>query len=122
MAAIIVGTTGATWGLNAEIGILVQTVGAKTAREKNIVRNATGDAILISYFNPTVAHTISGVIIGPAGIASAQPGVALTLVNTFNSFGGINAGGIYTDDVDINGVNNEFTKITVNATQYAGIY
>jgi hypothetical protein len=121
MAAIIVGTTGATWGLNAEIGILVQTVGAKTAREKNIVRNATGDAILISYFNPTVAHTISGVIIGSTGIAAAQPGVALTLANTFNSFGGISAGGIYTDDVDINGVNNEFTKITVNATQYAGI-
>lgn len=115
MAAIIVGTSGATWGLTSETGIIVQSAGAKSAREKNQVRNETGEFVLISFFNPTKTHSIAGVTTGATGISAAAPGVSLTVANVF---GGVSAGGIYTDDVDFTGTNNEFQKITVNATQY----
>jgi hypothetical protein len=118
MTAIIVGTTGATWGLTAETGIVCQSAGAKAGREKQMIRNETGDVETVSYYNPTKTHTISGVIIGATGIAAAAPGVVLTVANNFSAYGGISTGGIYTDDVDLAGVNTDFQKITVNATQY----
>lgn len=118
MAAIIVGTTGATWGLIAESGIILQSAGAKDTREKAQVRDESGNFVLISFYNPTKTHTLSGVIIGTSGIADAAPGISLTIANAFTGFGGVTAGGIYTDDVDISATNNEFQKITVNATQY----
>jgi hypothetical protein len=118
MSAIIVGTTGATWGLSAETGIICQSAGAKETREKNQVRNETGDFVMISFFNPTKTHTIEGVVKSSTGVAAAAPGVALTVANTFGSYGAVSAGGIYTDDIDVKGVNNDFTKISVNATQY----
>lgn len=118
MAAIIVGTTGATWGLSAEVGIIVQSAGAKDSREKNEVRNEIGEFALVSYYNPLKKHTIAGVFKGTTGIAGAQPGLALTVANAYNTYGGATAGLIYTDDLDIAGVNNEFLKLTVNATQY----
>ena len=46
MAVIIIGTTGATWGLTAETGVIVQTATNKTSREKNLVKNEQGDVVL----------------------------------------------------------------------------
>ena len=43
MAVITIGTTGATWGLTAETGVLVQTYSQKVSREKNEVRDNIGD-------------------------------------------------------------------------------
>ena len=117
MSVITIGTTGVTWGLTAETGVLVQTIGAKTQREKNMVRNNQGDVALIGYYNPTSTYAISAVIAGSTGIATAQPGVVLTVANA-TAVGGITTGGIYTDDVDVQMANTEFQKITVNATRY----
>jgi hypothetical protein len=117
MAVITIGTSGATWGLTAETGIIVQSVGAKTSREKNQVRNEAGEFVLVAFYNPTTTYAISGVLVGSAGIAGAAPGVVLTVANT-TTLGGVSAGGIYTDDVDVQGTNTEFKKITVNATRY----
>lgn len=117
MAVIIIGTTGATWGLTAETGVIVQTVTNKTSREKNLVRNEAGDVALGSFYNPLRTISISAVIVGTSGIAAAAPGVSLTVANGGSSNGGP-TGGIYTDDVETAGGNTEFKKCTVNATQY----
>jgi len=118
MAVITIGTTGATWGLTAETGILVQTTSNKVNREKNEVRNEQGDFALVAFYNPLRKISVSGVIVGTTGIAAAAPGVALTIANLGTS-NGITTGGVYCDDVEIAGGNTEFKKITTNATQYA---
>lgn len=117
MAVITIGTTGATWGLTAETGLLVQTTSNKTSREKNEVRDEQGDFALVSFYNPLRKISVSGVIVGATGIAAAAPGVALTVAN-IGTTNGVTTGGVYTDDVDIAGENTAFKKITVNATQF----
>lgn len=117
MAVITIGTAGATWGLSAETGILVQNVSVKDSREKNQVRDGQGDFALVSFYNPTQAISVQGVIIGTGGIAAAAPGVALTVANA-NTSNGMTTGGVYVDDVDVAKVNTEFKKITANATRY----
>jgi len=117
MPVVTIGTTGATWGLTAETGIIVQSVGAKTQREKNQVRNESGEFVLVAFYNPTTSYSISGVMTGTTGISAAAPGVVLTVANT-TTVGGVTVGGIYTDDVDVQASNTEFKKITVNATRY----
>lgn len=117
MAVITIGTTGATWGLTAETGILVQTTSNKVSREENQVRDEQGDFALVAYYNPLRKVSVSGVIVGATGIAAAAPGVALTIAN-LGTANGITTGGVYTDDVELAGGNTEFKKISVNATQY----
>ena len=117
MAVITIGTTGATWGLTAETGLLVQTTSNKVSREKNEVRDEQGDFALVAYYNPLRKITISGVIVGTTGIAAAAPGVALTVAN-LETANGITTGGVYCDDVDVSKENTGFKKITANATQY----
>jgi hypothetical protein len=120
MAVITIGTTGATWALTAETGILVQAHTSKDTREKNQVRNGQGDFVLVSFYNPTQAITISGVIVGTTGVAAAAPGVELAVANTNNS-NGLTTGGVYVDDVDVVKGNTEFMKISGNATRYGSI-
>lgn len=117
MAVITIGTTGATWGLTAETGVLVQTFSQKISREKNEVRDAGGDIALVSYYNPLSKFSFSCVIAGTTGIAAAAPGVALTLAN-ISATNGATTGGVYTDDVELAGGNTEFKKVTGSATQY----
>lgn len=117
MPATIIGTAGATWGLTAETGVLIQRQNAKTAREKNQVRNHEGEVTLVSYYNPTQTYSMEGVTTGATGIVAAVPGVALTIANTYPD-NGVDAGLIFTDDVDVAKLNTDFQKITVNATRY----
>ena len=117
MAVITIGQTGATWGLTAETGLLVQTHTSKDTREKNQVRDEQGDFALVSFYNPTQSVSVSGVMITATGVAAAAPGVVLVIANT-NSANGATTGGIYTDDVDVSKGNTEFKKLTANATRY----
>tara|TARA_R110000796_G_scaffold554_1_gene1960 strand:+ start:1143 stop:1505 length:363 start_codon:yes stop_codon:yes gene_type:complete len=117
MAVITIGQTGATWGLTAETGLLVQTHTSKDTREKNQVRDEQGDFALVSFYNPTQSVSVSGVMITATGVAAAAPGVVLVIANT-NSANGVTTGGIYTDDVDVTKGNTEFKKLTANATRY----
>jgi len=117
MPATIIGTAGATWGLTAETGVLIQRSSAKTSREKNPVRNHEGEVSLVSYYNPVQTMSMEGVTIAATGLVAAVPGVALTVAQTFPN-NGVNAGLIYTDDVEVSKVNTDFQKITLNASRY----
>jgi hypothetical protein len=117
MPVITIGTTGAIWGLDAETGIIVQSVTQKVVREKNQVRNEAGEFSLVAFYNPLKTVTVQGVYRAASGIAAAAPGVALTIANMVAA-NGVTTGGIYTDDVELSMVNTDFRKYSVNATQY----
>ena len=111
------GTVGCVWGLTADAGILVQTVGSKTSIEKNEVRNHEGEFVAIAFYNPTKTFSISGVMTGGAGGIATATVANVIASNNFNSLGGVSVGLILVDDVDISKGNTEWNKITVNATQ-----
>ena len=117
MSVTIKGTAGVCWGLTADAGILVQTVGSKTSIEKNEVRNHEGEFVAIAFYNPTKTFSISGVMTGTTGGIATATVANVIASNNFNSLGGVSAGLILVDDVDISKGNTEWNKITVNATQ-----
>ena len=120
-SATVIGITGATWGLTAESGIIVQTFSSKDTREKNAVKDNIGNTVLVSFFDPKQTISINGVIISTStGVGAAKPGVSLVVAN-FNTTNGLTTGGVYVDDVDISGAGSEFKKITANATAYGNI-
>jgi len=111
------GTVGCVWGLTADAGILVQTVGSKTSIEKNEVRNHEGEFVAIAFYNPTKTFSISGVMTGTTGGIATATVANVIASNNFNSLGGVSVGLILVDDVDISKGNTEWNKISVNATQ-----
>jgi hypothetical protein len=117
MAVTIKGTTGVSWGLTADVGILVQTVGSKVSIEKNEVRNHEGEFVAIAFYNPTKTFSISGVMTGTTGGVATATVANVIASNNFNTLGGVSVGLILVDDVDIAKGNTEWNKITVNATQ-----
>lgn len=117
MPATIIGVSGAVWGITAETGVIAQSASSKVTREKNQVRNESGEFALVSFFNALQNFTVEGVFTSATGIGAASPGFALSLANT-NTNNGVTAGGIYCDDVDIKRVNTDFKRITATATQY----
>jgi len=117
MPVTTIGSAGVIWGLSTETGIIAQSVSAKTTREKNQVRNESGEFVAVAFYNATQTFSVSGVMTGASGLASAAPGVAMSLANTSTS-NGVTQGLIVVDDVDVSRGNTEFKKISINATQY----
>lgn len=115
MAVTTIGVTGTIWGLTSETGMIVQTVSCKSAREKAEVKNATGEVAAVSYYNATQTYAIKAVVAGT--VTNAAPGLALTLANK-NDGNGVTTGGIYVDDVSLDGSNVAFQELNINATRY----
>lgn len=117
MPVTTIGSAGVIWGLSTETGIIAQSVSAKTTREKNQVRNESGEFVAVAFYNATQTFSVSGVLTGAGGLATAAPGVAMSLANTA-ILNGVTQGLIVVDDVDVSRGNTEFKKISINATQY----
>lgn len=113
MSVTTIGTTGAVWGLSAETGIIVQRHSASNKRDINEVRNHEGEVALVAFYNAFQEGSLEGIITGSTGIATAAPGVALTVANEHEA-NGVTTGGVYTTQVDVNGANTEFKTIAVN--------
>ena len=96
---------------------LLPRASAQKPLEKNQVRNESGEFVAVAFYNATQTFSVAGVLTGSSGLASAAPGVALTLANTATN-NGVAAGLIVVDDVDVSKGNTEFKKISINATQY----
>jgi len=117
MAVITIGTTGSTWGMTAETGVLIQTFSQKVSREKNEVRDSIGDVALVSYYNPLAKISFAAVVAGSTGIITSAPGVAQTFAN-ISASSGSPTGGVYIDEVEFARGNTEFQKISGSATRY----
>lgn len=124
MSVITAGQSGASWGLNPEIGVIAQNLGFKPNRTLKEELGPQGDAALLAFYNAKGKYSGSGVIVGSGGWAAAAPGVALVIANdpqTGSTYGITAANSIYIDDAEIPQANVEFKKISFNGTKYANI-
>jgi hypothetical protein len=109
--------------MTAETGIIAQSLGFKVDRERKEEKGPQGDAQLLAFYNAKAHYTVAGVVIGSTGIAAAAPGVALAIANdpisSGSTYGITGTNGIYVDSLDEPKANQEFVKLTVQATKYA---
>lgn len=120
MASTVIGSTSATFGLSDEGGIIVNSFSKTAQSSKAEVMNADGDIEAVAYYGKTATISVSGVVNGGTGIAAAEIGATLTVANE-TGVGGISSGSIYVDSVSLEGSNDGFQSITVEATQYPDV-
>lgn len=124
MAASIVstnGTSAASFGLDAETGILVESFTKSVSREKVEKRDEDGDTVLVAYYDPRATFTLNGVVLTNTGVGDAEVAAAITLANVSIGDGGVTVGTIRVDSVDFSGTPTDFVNIAVTATQYPAI-
>lgn len=124
MSVITAGQSGASWGMNAETGVIAQKLDFKIGRTLKEELGPQGDAALLAWFNAKGKYSGSGVIIGASGWAVAAPGVALTIANdpqAGSTYGITSTNSIFVDDAEIPVANTEFKKVSFTGTKYANI-
>lgn len=124
MSVITAGQSGASWGMNAETGVIAQKIDFKVSRTLKEELGPQGDAALLAWHNAKGKYTGSGVIVGATGWAAAAPGVALVVANdpqTGSTYGITASNSVYVDDAEIPQANIEFKKVSFNGTKYANI-
>jgi hypothetical protein len=120
MAATVItssSATGVSFGATAETGIILSKFSRTTQSQKAEVSNEVGDIVALSYYGETASISISGVLNGTAGVASAGVGSLLTLANSTTS-GGVSGGKIVVDSVSFETGGDTFRTISIDATQY----
>ena len=120
----VIGTTGATFGLTAESGILCQRVTVATEAEKASILDNNGNETTIAYFNPKQAYTVAGKTIGTigtTGVLAAVPGVSVTVANAIANTAVTSANAIYVDRLEFSKSATEFQDFSMSATKYAVI-
>jgi len=120
MATLLGATSGVSFGLSAESGILVKDVSIKASSDKQEVKNATGDVALIAYSNYRNEISVSGTVAGTTGVAAAAIGTFLTLANS-SYVGGVTTGHICISSVSMTKGNDKFVDISVEGTVYPNI-
>lgn len=114
MAAILLGLAGLTFGFSSdETGGVIQSIQIKKGREKQTVRNKTGEVAAASFYNPTEEISYDFVPSGGGGVSSISPGVAVSLAN-YTPLAGI----IITEEVTISRKNTEYESISSKAIVY----
>ena len=120
MAATVITSTSASqvqFGATAETGIILSTFTRTTQSQKTEVANEVGDIVALSYYGANASLSISGVLNGNSGVATAGVASILTIANSTIS-GGVTGGKIVVDSVSFETGNDTFKTITIDATQY----
>jgi hypothetical protein len=120
MATLLGTTTGVSFGASAESGILINSLSINAQSDKQEVRNASGDVVLVSYYNQRAEISVSGTIAGTTGVAAASVGAALTLAN-MQSVGGVTTGAVCVNSVTVSVKPDGFKELSVSATRYPGV-
>ena len=87
MSAFLFGTSGLTWGLTAETGILVQSYERTISGSEKLAKNNVGETVGVSLYDPMAEHVVEGYDTGSSGISAASFGVALTIANVLSGNG-----------------------------------
>ena len=118
MAATLLGTsTGTSFGCTAETGILIQSFSISTSTDKQEVKNENGEVKLIAFYNAKSAISIAGTVAGTSGVAAAAVATSLTLAN-IESVGGVSAGLVIVESVQISKKPDGFKDISISAVRY----
>lgn len=113
MPVIIAGVAGASWGLSAQSGMIVQASESETSIEENPSRNEDGEECWTAFCNPTRKVEISGIYLGISVLmAQAMPTGAALLFGTTS----LN-GAIYCTNVRVSGENTGFQHFSMTGKQ-----
>ena len=119
MATLIGITSGVSFGLTAETGILVQSFSLTANAEKTEVKNHEGDVALVAYHNRKMTGSVAGTVAGASGVAAAAVAASLTLAN-LETLGGI-TGTAYVDSVGLTKGADKFNDLNVAFTIYPAL-
>lgn len=136
MAAITIGTTGTQFGvLQAETGVIVQSVDRASQRQRREALNQSGDIVAVGYYAPKAVYSVTGVLLWPTGLsansalsgvsglaASAYPGGVVALANVLNDGGsGVSGGHVYCEEMTVRENNTNFVDFSGTFAQYPSI-
>lgn len=114
MAAIIFGVTGATFGLTAETGGLIQSLKSTSKVEKEVTKNEQGESARVTYYDPTTEVEAEWVPTGATGISAAAVAAELTgLSNTM-----LGSGKILVEEISVDASNTADARRSFKATRY----
>lgn len=83
MSVIIVGQTGAVWGLTPQTGFIAQSSEADSTIEENPTKDANGEVAWTSFFNATRTIECGGVWLGGGfNLGRAMGALGATLVGS----------------------------------------
>jgi hypothetical protein len=80
MPVIVVGQTGAVWGLNPAAGFIAQLGEADATIEENPSKNADGEVEMTSFYNPTRSVEVGGVFLGGGATLGAAMAVNILII------------------------------------------
>lgn len=102
-----------TFGLdNDELSLTTQSISVTNRSDKKEARDKCGIVVAVAYYNFTTDISIEG--LGTS--VSPTVGEALSLAGSYSE-----AGTTYVDEITIDHANEEFRKVSIRATSYAGI-
>ena len=102
-----------TFGLdNEELSLTTQSVSATNKSDKKEARDKCGIVVAVCYYNFTTDISIEGL----GDSVSPIVGGALSLAGSYAE-----AGATYVDEITVDHANEEFRKVSIRATSYAGI-
>jgi len=117
MAAALFGTSGLSWGLSAETGILVQSYERSVSGSEKLALNHEGEPVGVSFYGAIADHTVEGYYTGGTGISAASFGVALTIANVLSG-NGVSAGLVLCNGVTDTKANEDYRMIRATARQF----
>jgi hypothetical protein len=109
--ATTIGTSGLSFGMSAESGILVSNFSETRNIEKAEIRSASGDVVALALYNQTDALSFSGTITGT--YATTAGAVLTTLANATST-----GGKIVVESVAFSKSPDAFVTVDVSATRY----
>lgn len=113
---------GYVWGIsNDETAINIETFTAKATGQKKIVPNRQGLVVGRADFQFIKTYSIKGFITGTTGAISSVIGTFIAVANDI-ALGGVPAGqGIFLDDLQIDRMALDLSRISYNMSSYPGV-
>jgi len=114
MAATLLGTSGLSFGINAESGGLVQSFSETRNIQRAEARNGAGEVVGLSLYNPTKSYNYSMFI---TAANSTSAGAALAAVANGSDV----TGKVVVDSVTISKSVDGFVTADISATQFPNV-
>ena len=114
MSATVIGNV--SFGLTAETGIFAQSTTYTANSEQKWVRDADGDEVAGSFYNPTWEWSTEGQINTGAALTSYVLGAAVTMANIPNAVhtGGTTNGKSYVSTVELTKASEDHTMANIS--------
>ncbi len=114
MAATIIGLSSVSFGGASETLAVFTSFSQTSDSDKTIVVDEDGDHVAVAYHGKKSVASMTGFI---KSSNTPSIGATITLANSVSSLGGI-CGAFYVDSIAINKAPNDFSSVTVTASNH----